>query len=283
MTIFFGYLIYFVLTTVNALQRRFVIKKKNAQGVEQISFAFQVMAILVFASVVMQFFSPLYFSGNKVYLILLSMVCGVCGMGYFILNFSAQKHVDAGVSNVIVNIYTPITIILAFLFLGEGLTNTQILGTLLLMVSMFLVSKKHRLGAFRFDKYFWLMVLSGVSMGILLVAERALQKQTGLTGATMLSWGAQCFFLGLATLYFKSKHPYTNSEVLTTGILQVGSSMSYVVLLYIVGNLSLVSSITTFKIVAVFIGAALLLHEREDLPRKILGSVIAVIGLLLMK
>ncbi len=241
------------------------------------------MAILVLASVVMQFFSPLYFAGNKLNLVFYSLICGVFGMGYFILNFIAQKHVDAGVTSVVVNIYTPITIILAVLLLGEGLSGIQVLGTALLLVSMFVISKKHRVGRFNFDRHFWLMILSGVSLGILLVAERALQKQTGLTGATMLSWGAQCLCLGLATWIYKSKHTYTTKEVLTTGILQVGSSMSYVVLLFVVGNLSLVSSVTTFKIVVVFLGAAIFLHEREDLGRKIFGSIVAVIGLLLMK
>ena len=282
MIIFLSYTVYFILTTVNALQRRFVIKNKNAPGLEQIHFAFEVMVILVLASVILQFFSPLYFAGSKLYLIVFSLMCGIFGMGYFTLNFIAQKHVDVGVSNVVVNIYTPITIVLSSLFLREGLNNMQLFGTLLLLISMFIISKKHRIGRFSFDKYFWIMILSGVSMGVLLIAERALQKQTGLAGATMLSWGAQCFFLGLATIILKSKHTYKNKEVLTTGILQAFSSMSYVVLLYVVGNLSLVSSITTFKIVAVFIGGALFLNEKEDLPRKIFGSIIAVIGLLLM-
>ena len=283
MTIFLSYLVYIVLNTLSALQRRFVIKTKNAAGKDQIRLAFEMMAILALASVVMQFFSPLYFAGSKLYLVLFSLACGVFGMAYFILNFTAQKHIDAGVTSVIVNIYTPITIILSSVFLYEGLNKMQIIGTALLLASIFIVSKKHRVGRINFDKYFWIMILSGVSMSVLLLAERALQKQTGLTAATMLSWGAQCLFLGLAVLMAKSKHNYTQKEVLTTGLLQVGSSMSYVVLLYIVGNLSLVSAVTTFKIVAVFIGAALFLGEREDLPRKIIGSIIAVAGLLLMK
>jgi hypothetical protein len=33
----------------------------------------------------------------------------------------------------------------------------------------------------------------------------------------------------------------------------------------------------------VFIAGALFLNEREDLPRKIIGSLVALVGLLLMK
>ena len=68
-----------------------------------------------------------------------------------------------------------------------------------------------------------------------------------------------------------------------TGILKYLQGLSYVILVFAVGNLSIVSSVTTFKVVIIFVAGALLLRERDDLGRKILGSVVAVIGLLLMK
>ena len=74
------------------------------------------------------------------------------------------------------NIYTPITIILATLFLHESLTLIQVAGTILLLIGMVIVSKKHKIGKFSFDKYFLLMALSGVVLGVCIIAERALQK-----------------------------------------------------------------------------------------------------------
>ena len=283
MIIFLSYIFYFITSIAAPLQRRYVIAKKNPESREQIRFAFEIMLMLALASLFFQFFSPLYFSGSKIHLILLSLTCGIFGMLYFIANYTAQKHIDAGITIVVVNIYTPITIIFSSILLHEGLKPIQILGTILLLVAMVIISKKHRIGKFRFDKYFMMMLLSGFFLAIVLIAERALQKQTGISGATMLSWGTQCFSLGLATLFLKSKHTYNTKEIFSTGIITALSSISYVILVYTVGNLSLVSSVTTFKIVLMFIAAALFLHEREDLPRKILGSVIAVAGLLLMK
>ncbi|NTW14699.1 MAG: hypothetical protein HGA31_06790, partial [Candidatus Moranbacteria bacterium] len=55
------------------------------------------------------------------------------------------------------------------------------------------------------------------------------------------------------------------------------------VLLFAVGNLSLVSAVTTFKVVIIFVFAAIFLKEREDLTRKIIGSLVSVAGLLMMK
>ena len=280
--IIFSYIAYFVLSTIAPLQRRFIIVRKNPESSEQIRLAFEVMVMLTLGSLVFQFFSPLYFFGDKIRLLLLALTCGVFGMGYFIANYTAQKHVDAAITSVVVNIYTPLTIIFSSVFIKEGLTNIQILGTVLLLIAMFIISKKHRVGRFSFDRYFMMMILSGVLLAVLLVAERALQIQTGLSGATMLSWGSQCFFLGIATLFLKSKHTYTNKEIVSMGVFTLLSSISYVVLVYNVGNLSLVSSTTTFKIVTIFIAAALFLNEREDLGRKIFGSIVAVVGLLLM-
>jgi len=195
----------------------------------------------------------------------------------------AQKHVEAGVTTLIGNIYTPVTIVLATLLLGEGLGLKQIMGALLLMASIVTVSKEHHLGKLRFDKYFTAMVLSGVTLGIGLTAERALINTTGFTAGTLLSWWAQVFGLGLATIWFGLKTTYTPKDTLTTGALRFLQLFSWVLLVYIAGNISIVSAITTFKVIIVFIFAAIFLHEREDLTRKIIGSVIAVIGLLLMK
>ena len=180
------------------------------------------------------------------------------------------------------NIYTPTTIVLATIFLNEGLTIKQIFGTILLLIGMVVVSKKHRIGRFKFDKYFLLMLLGGVMLGISLTAERALQKTTGFTGGTMLSWWMQCGFLGLATLITKNKNQYTKKDIMITGGLRFLQSLSWVILIFMVGNLSIVSSITTFKVVIVFIAAAIFLKERSDLPRKIIGSLVALAGLLLM-
>jgi uncharacterized membrane protein len=128
-----------------------------------------------------------------------------------------------------------------------------------------------------------LMVLSGVMLGVSLTAERALQKETGFTAGTMFSWWSQCAFLGIVTLVTKNKNEYSKKDIAMTGVLRFFQSLSWVIMIFSVGNLSLVSAITTFKIVIIFIAAAIFLNEREDLLRKVIGSFVALAGLLLMK
>ncbi len=283
MSIIFAYIFYFVAASISPLQRRWLAIKKPSTSKDQIFFSFAVTLVTLPLSFLLIFFEPFVVRGEVSTIILLSFVCGIFGTLTYVLNYAAQKNVDAGVTSVVSNIYTPITIILSSFFLAEGLTNMQILGTAILLVAMVVVSKKHRIGKLKFDKYFLMMLLSGVTLAVLLVAERYLQKTTGFTAGTMFSWWTICLFLGIATLISKSKNIYSKKEIITTGGFKFLQNISWLVLVFTVGNLSIVSSITTFKVVIVFIAAAIFLKEREDLPRKIIGSIIAVVGLLLMK
>lgn len=278
-----SYIFYFVAASASPLQRRWLATKKNPDNKGQIHFAFQVAFVTVILSLLLPLFKPFYIQANMYHLVLLSLVCGLFGAGYFISSYTAQKHVEAGISTLVSNVYTPITIVLATVFLGEELGVKQIYGTVLLLLGMVFVSKKHRVGRFKFDKYFVLMVLSGLFLGVSLTAERALQKATGFTAGTMFSWWSQCLFLGVATLLTRNRSVYSKQDIALTGGLRFLQSLSWVVLIFVVGNLSLVSAITTFKVVLIFIAAAIFLKERQDLPRKLVGSIIAVVGLMLMK
>ncbi|MDQ5954142.1 MAG: family transporter [Patescibacteria group bacterium] len=283
MIIILSYIFYFIAASVSPLQRRWLAVNKNVGNTGQINFTFQVMLVITILSVFLPLFEPMHFTGNPFKLVVLSLICGVFGAITFVFSYTAQRHIEAGVTSIIGNVYTPVAIILSTLFLSEGLNTTQILGTVLLLAGVVVVSKKHRIGRFKFDKYFIMMLLSGVFLGFVVVAERALQKTTGFSAGTMLSWWSQCLFLGIAVLITKSKNVYSHKDILITGTLRFFQALSWVTLIFIVGNLSLVSSITTFKVVIVFIAAAIFLKEREDVPRKILGSIIALAGLLLMK
>lgn len=283
MLVLLSYLFYFIAASASPLQRRWLATRKNSSNAGQIKFAFHVMLITVIFSFFLPIFNPFFLKGDVITLIVLTLISGLFGAGYFISFYTAQKYVEAGISTLVNNIYTPITIVLATLFLSEKLSTIQIFGTILLLVGMTIVSKQHRIGKFKFDKYFLLMVLSGIVLGVSLTAERALQKMTGFTAGTMMSWWSQCAFLGIATFIKNDKNEYTKKDITITGILRFLQSLSWVILIFVVGNLSLVSAITTFKIVLIFVAAAIFLKEREDLPRKIIGSLIAVAGLFLMK
>lgn len=283
MIIFFSYIFYFIASSISPLQRRWLAKTKNTDNTGQIAFAFYSTVITLILSLGLLLYQPFHVTGDILTVVGITLICGVFGSLTMVLGYTAQKHIEAGVTSVISNMYTPITIVLATIFLSEKLTTLQIFGTVILFVGMIVVSKKHRIGKFTFDKYFLMMLASGIFLGVLITAERYLQKTEGFTTGTLLSWWCTGLFLGLITLFTKNKHTYSKMDITITGSLRFLHNLSWVILVYVVGNLSYVSAITTFKVVIMFITGALFLNEREDLPRKIIGSIIAVAGLLLMR
>lgn len=283
MELFFSYLFYFVASSVSPLQRRWLSQQRNVNSNSaQIHFAFLVSLIIAVLGLLLICIKPFYITGSTHTLLTLSLITGLFGGGHFICLYIAQKHVEAGITTLVVNIYTPITIALASWLLHESLTPLQILGTVLLLAGMAIVSKKHKIGRFSFDIYFLLVVLCGICVGIAFTAERALQKMTGFTAGTLMSWWSQCLMLGIAVLIVRGKNAYSKTDVAITGTLRFLQSLSWVTLVLVIGNLSLVSAVTTFKVIVVFAAAALFLKEREDLPRKILGSLVALAGLFLL-
>lgn len=278
---FFAYLFYFIAATIAPIQRRWLSTRN--EGGNKIDLSFRVSLVAAAFVLILPLFSPFVLHGSYLTIALLLIVGGIGGIGYYVSYFTAQRHVEAGTTSVLGNIYTPITIVLSTLFLGEGLRGLQILGAVLLIVAAMIVSKKHRIGRITYDRYFWLMIFSGVSLSVLLVANRELMRVTGFTASTILSWWAICLGLGMLTLSVKSRTTYTKKDLIITGGLKFIQDLGWAILTYVVANLSVVSSVTTFKIVIMFIVAAIFLKEKDDLGRKIFGSLIAVAGLLLMK
>lgn len=212
-------------------------------------FAARVVLVIALLSFLLPFFQPFYLAGDPSTLALLAITCGVFGGGYFVATFTAQRKVEAGLSTLVMNIYTPVTIVLASVFLNERLTSMQLVGTILLLIGMVIVAKKHRIGNVKFDKHFLLMLVGGIMLGIALTAERALQKATGFSAGAMISWWSQAIFLTAAAYLLQSKSHYSQKDTLNTGFYRFLQQVSWVTLLFVAGNLSLVSAVTTFKVV----------------------------------
>lgn len=278
-----AYLFYFAAASASPVQRRHLAQRRGGDVAAQVRFSAQVMLFpAVVGSLVLPFFVAPFWEGDAWLLALLALGSGIAGASSFAMYYVTQRHVEAGIGTLVSNIYTPVTIALATFFLGEKLTIIQGIGTALLLLGVVIVSKKHRIGRFTFDRYFILTLLSGILIGITLVLERALQQKTGFTSGTLLSWWAQAGCLVLAAFVLRGKSSYSAKDIAVTGTLRFAQAVSWVTLVNVVGNLSLVSAVTTFKVVTVFLAAAVLLKEREDMGRKLLGSLIAVAGLLMM-
>src|SRR4051812_673063 len=103
MIVFLSYLFYFVAATASPLQRRWLATRKNPNNEGQIHFAFQVTLVTVVLSLLLPLFKPFYVEGNILHLIGLALICGIFGAAYFVSSYTAQKHVEAGVTTLVSN------------------------------------------------------------------------------------------------------------------------------------------------------------------------------------
>jgi drug/metabolite transporter (DMT)-like permease len=278
------YIFYFITATASPLQRR------QQAKVTESNLVFLAAAVQVFVATA-GFFLLLFPGVNSFQLtvsnVLLTLACGLFGALFLVLSYFSQKHVDAVQSTILSNIYTPITIFLSIFLLHEGLTGRQIIGTLLLLAAVVIVSlERGTVHRFHISKYSLMMLASGVFLGLVLVAERQLIKVMGPGFGTLASWWSQALCMLIASYFFARHHVGSwpkAREVLVTGSLRFLQSISWIALIVVVGNLALISAVTTFKIVTVFLAGLIFLGERNNLAQKCLGTVIALAGLLLMK
>ncbi|HET9850479.1 MAG TPA: DMT family transporter [Candidatus Saccharimonadales bacterium] len=224
-----AYIFYFLSSTSSTLQRRELATRRTDDS-GQIDFAFRVMFITFVLSAVLLVFKKPVLSQSPLALALLALVCGVSGAVSIASQYIAQRHVEAGVTTLVGNVYTPVSIILASLFLNEGLKTRQIFGTVILLGAVIMVSNKHRLSRWRFDRYFWLMVINGLALGFTLTAERALIKDNSLPVGTWISWGSQSLCLAIAALLAGTKSQYGVRDTATTGGLRFLQQVSWVIL-----------------------------------------------------
>src|SRR5687767_9971857 len=115
MLILFSYIFYFVAASFSPIQRRWLAVNRDVEGRHQVLFAFQVALVTIALSPLILFVSPFKLEGNGFILLGLSSIAGFSAAGYWICSYVSQKHVEAGISTLIGNVYTPVAIVLASL------------------------------------------------------------------------------------------------------------------------------------------------------------------------
>ncbi len=276
-----AFLFYLSAATTSKLQRRHIaLRRQSDEG--QVDFAFRVTTITFILSFGLLFFKSFTVNQSFSTVFLLAAICGISGAFALSAQYTAQRHTEAGVTSLLGNSTIPASILLSSIFLHERLGLHQMAGTLLLLIAAVMVSRQHRVSKWRFDKYFWLNVIAGLSLAFTLTAERSLIRENGLAAGTIISWGAQVLCLGIAAYLAKTRSQYDAADTAVTGGIRFVQQMSWVIFVVIIANLSVGSALATLSTITVFIAAAIFLNEREFLKQKIIGSLIATVGLLLM-
>ena len=81
-------------------------------------------------------------SGKDQFYLLVSGFIGICIADFLYL--AALNRLGAGLNSILACLYSPLVILFSFLLLGERLTNSQIIGALIIIAGTFLASSPNR-------------------------------------------------------------------------------------------------------------------------------------------
>jgi len=205
-------------------------------------------------------------------------------------SFKAIKRMNISQYEIIFQVFAVTTVILGWLFLGEGLTFAQLIGSLLLMTGALLAASAHKqkiaLGNLRNDAVF-LALAAAVCIGIGLVAEKAALGRMDLGAYFIVGFATQT----IALMIIAARDiPKLRQQGMTwqqfrgawfIGILSCLIGLTYIYALRKVDNVSLVTMITTFQLPLIVLAAFFILKERDNLARVGLACAIGFVGLLI--
>ena len=195
-----------------------------------------------------------------------------------------QKHIETAQYSVIRMLQVPISVVISTLFLGEALTLVQTVGMLSILAGVSIVSTGGKIPRLKhFGRYELLTIANSAFLGVYMVFNRYLIEQTSLS-TLMVVWAGIEMIPLLATIIKRpTQMPAKSDIVLALGIgaTAVLNIVAFWLAVAIAGNVALVSSLSAFRVVAIFAGSYLILKEKNNLTPKIIGSLLAVVGLLL--
>ncbi len=269
----------FCFTSHSLLQRILAVKCVNTRAMAvafNLIAAFLALIIFVFSGDYINFSIPNNW-GAWLTLIIACLMYGLFERG----RFQVAKQLDASVFSVIANISLLVAFIGSLFLYGEVLTVNKILGVLLIMIALFLVSYVNKTTKIIFS-------LSGVMMGILISSFLGLGWMLDKKGSLYFNASTYSFLVWtvpIIIIYF----PYVelrdiirefkiNSwKIFVMAGLNVSGYLLQLKALSIYEATIVLPFIQIYSLFTVLLGI-ILLKEKENIPRKVLAGILALVG-----
>lgn len=268
----------FAISVASLFQRLAMKEEKNDVVVSTIIFQF-LLGLVVF---------PYAFSHGFVWpplatiwpFLLFSSV--LYGLGS-VLFFSSIKLIEASEMTVLAGAGAIVTMLCAYLFLGERLVLTQYLGALLVMLAILIIAYRGR--KFVFNKGALLALLATSLFSIATISDvLAIRQYESISYAAIM-----CLSPGLILCFLYPK----KALALPKAIKSIDKNLVIYALIYAIGvvtfysalNKALLSQVTVVaktNIILTVIFAAIFIKENDRLWQKIVAAIVCMIGVMLI-
>lgn len=193
-----------------------------------------------------------------------------------------HEYNHLSISSIITRTRMIIVAILAFLFLGESLSTVNYLGIIVLFLGLSFVVAPHK---FLRDKGVKIATLFSVETAIFAVLIKYLSKEVSIPLIILISTfpAVFVFYFLMRNRKITVKNFVKNKFGLKTIFIFFNFIAFYGYVLAIKhGTVTIVTAIYQSMIIVSVIAGIIFLKEREDIIRKIAGSIVVVLGVILL-
>lgn len=273
-----------VFMSIGSLLQR-IIMKDDKSDPWLYSIIFQLMVgvlIAIFGFIFSDMTFPKDYSGLVLNLVLMVLLWSVSN--YFL--YTALKTMEASTFNIIFSTRSLFTALASSLFLNEILSGKQFLGVLLILfgVAIVLINKK----TFKkFDKAVIFSVFAAACFGFANTNDRVLLSSFNLYPYVTLAFVTPAVFMAmLKPQTFKNINRFLDKSLVSKMILlcffYTAASATFFSALQVSPNSSQVAAISVSSVILTVILSIVLLKERDNLARKLIGAVVSFLGLFLV-
>lgn len=205
-------------------------------------------------------------------------------MGGFLFS-TALKHVEVSFLTILFSSRALFNILASTLFLHEGLQGKQFIGTFLILLSIVLVNLKST--KISFGKYAWVALLAALFYGVQTTNDRYLLQTFSLYPYVSLAFLLPAILLACTDRHIvKHMQPLLKKNMVGKLILSCAiyalSAITFFAALQISPNSSQVASVNVSSVILTVILGMVILKERGNGIKKVIGAVLSTIGLLLV-
>lgn len=265
-----------ILSNVNGFLNRFVLLKDD----DPTAYAWfsEVVRFGVFTVLIVGDLSIVFIARTIVFLVGLGLLEFVSVIVW--MRMSAYAHLS--VSTIIYRSRAIFVPVIAFIFLGEVLTVNQYIGIFIVFLGLSTVSTPRKIVKDKGIKYSYL------SVGFVSFLTTLMKEVSSLASIPVLISFMSFPSVVLIPLLMKNAKKRLIGTFKKQLHLKLLASMANIVALYLqfvalkMGPVGQVNAIyQSMMVISVALGI-IVLHERQDIKKKIIGSIIAVIGVIML-
>lgn len=273
-------IIYFILYVV--FTQFYKISTKSSKNDGALTVLLQLLgglAVLLF----MPLFKFTFPTDIKVYIFL-----GLAIVFYAItdrINTTARRGLEVSTYSILGQLSTVFVITWGILFFKEDIIIKKIIGSLLILLGNIIVIYKK--GKFEFNKYVLMSILGNLSMSIAISIDVGISDQFNMpiyVAATLII--PALIILLIERIKVKdiiNEFKLGNKKAITIVGLTWGTMILQMLRLYQLGEVTTIAPLCSITTILNVLVAYLLLKEKDSLWKKILASIIVVLGIVLIK